>query len=880
MAPETTLRERVEDAAEAVGAVWPLHSFVTANPLAGYEDQPFYEAVEAAAETLGGDGYPSADTFRRALETGQIDSTVLSERLADHGYTPDPEASLDRLAGGAESDTDATDTGVESSDPSPMDRVDAVTSKWLAAFLEQGTATWSMPNRDRGFYEAFRAVARHDDDVPNGDAIAALPAAPADAVRELLADHPTDRWGAGFERHLASLPGWTGLIKRRAADGGDWQSAYPITLTGYLAARLALAAQFGAPLVPRESTATAGDDAGSTTGADATGADATADDATGADATADDAASSADPDIPLAEVWLRAWEASYRGPLVDALSDASASLDASATGANRTTADANRATADANRATADTNIASEAGRPAAQLVFCIDTRSEIIRRHIESTGAYETHGYAGFFGVPMRYDGHDSAVTVDACPPIVDARHHIAERPAEAAGTAPATHDRWHDAVEAAESIIESLESNAAAAFSYVESTGVGYGAALAARTLLPARVYDLASAVDERVPDVHAFCTPMFDAEPDAVADGGSDALPAGLSLAERVAYAATAFELMGWDDFARLVVFAGHASHTTNNPFGSSLDCGACAGNPGGPSARVLAAICNDDAVRARLRDRGIDVPADTVFVAGEHDTTTDAVELYADHVPETHADDLAALRAALETARAGAATERAADLGVATDAGVRETERRAADWAETRPEWGLAGNAAFVVGPRDLTADLDLDGRSFLHSYDWQTDPDGDALEAIVRGPMVVTQWINAQYYFATVDTAVFGSGSKITQNPVGNIGVYQGNGGDLMGGLPRQSLETTDGKPHHQPIRLSTVIHAPVDRVDAVCASVETVQTLLDNGWLSLTVVDPTREHRAFRYAGAGEWVAVDSQSPVEPAPPVEPATAGE
>jgi len=848
MPPETALRERVEDAAEAVGAVWPLHSFVTANPLAGYEDRPFHEAVEAAAETLGGDGYPSAETFRRALETGRIDSDVLSSRLADHGYAPDPETSLDRLAAETRSDTE-TRSGAGASDPSPMDRVDAVASKWLAAFLEQDTAAWSMPNRDRGFYEAFRAVAQHDADVPDSDAIAALPADPTDALRELLADHPTDRWTVGFERHLASLPGWTGLIKRRTADGGDWQSAYPITLTGYLAARLALAAQFGAPLVPDESSATTGDDVGSTT----------------------------EHDIPLAEVWLRAWEATYRGSLVEALSDASASLDAPTTGTGATTA-----SADATPASADAG-ASDESRPAAQLTFCIDTRSEIIRRHIESAGAYETHGYAGFFGVPMRYDGHDSEVTVDACPPIVDACHHVAERPTETADADTAAHDRWHDAVEAAESIIESLESNAAAAFSYVESTGVGYGAALAARTLLPARVYDLAVEVDERVPDVHAFCTPTFDVESDAVADGGTDALPAGLTLEERVEYAAAAFELMGWEDFARLVVFAGHASHTTNNPFGSSLDCGACAGNPGGPSARVLAAICNDDAVRSRLRDRGIDVPADTVFVAGEHDTTTDTVELYADHVPETHADDLAALQADLETARAGATAERAADLGAATDAadaGTRETERRAADWAETRPEWGLAGNAAFVVGPRDLTSDLDLDGRSFLHSYDWRTDPDGDALEAIVSGPMVVTQWINAQYYFATVDNAVFGSGSKVTQNPVGNVGVYQGNGGDLMGGLPLQSLEATDGEPYHQPIRLSTVVHAPVDRVDAVCASVEAVQTLLDNGWLSLTVVDPTRGHRAFRYAGAGEWVAVDDRSTAEPLASVEPVTAGE
>ena len=113
------------------------------------------------------------------------------------------------------------------------------------------------------------------------------------------------------------------------------------------------------------------------------------------------------------------------------------------------------------------------------------------------------------------------------------------------------------------------------------------------------------------------------------------------------------------------------------------------------------------------------------------------------------------------------------------------------------------------------------------------------------------MVVTQWINSQYYFATVDTAVYGSGSKITHNPVGNVGVYQGNGGDLMAGAD---------EPYHQPLRLSTVIHAPVDRVTDVIASHDHLADLLDNGWLSLTVVDPEQGHRAFHYDGDLTWTA--------------------
>ncbi|PSP98605.1 DUF2309 domain-containing protein [Halobacteriales archaeon QS_4_70_19] len=796
MSTESGIEESIDAAAEAVGSVWPLHSFVTANPLAGFEDRPFHEAVADAEQVLGGDGYPSAEVFRRARERGPVDSDIVETQLADHGYEGDPEASLDRMA----ADEAPAATGGSTT---ATDRVDAVLTKWLAAFFDQGRAEWSMPNREQGFYEAFRAVAPHDGDIPDGDAIADLPDHPVDAIRDRLSGHHIGEWQDVFEFHLAALPGWTGFLEQRAADGDAWQSAYPATLSGYLAVRLTLADLFDAPLTPDEAPGDA---------ADGSGAD--------------------DGRIPLPEVWLSAWEATYRADLVDSLTDASESVAGSATD----------------------------DRPDAQLVFCIDTRSEIIRRHVEATGDYETHGYAGFFGIPMRYAGYDADVTVDACPPILDAQHRIADHPTKPADDEQAAHDHWHGTLDAARSAVKRLTTNAATAFSFVEGAGAGYGAALTARTLLPGRVHHLLDTAGERVPDTHEFCEPSVDYNPDSVNE-----LREGLTLDEKVEYAANAFELMGWKQFARVVVFAGHASETANNPFDSSLDCGACAGNPGGPNARVLAAICNDEAVRAELRERGIEIPDDTVFVAGEHNTTTDEVELYAHDVPETHADDIEQLRADLADARAGAAAERAGDMGADEDAGVRETQRRAADWAETRPEWGLAGNAGFVIGPRALTDGLDLDGRSFLHSYDWTTDPEGEALEAIMTGPMVVTQWINTQYYFATVDNAVYGSGSKVTHNPVGNVGVYQGNGGDLMTGLPLQSLMQADDEPYHQPLRLSTVVHAPVERVTEVLADNAALTELLDNSWLSLTVVDPAQDHRAFHYEGDLEWTPV----PVEP-----------
>ncbi|WP_066417343.1 DUF2309 domain-containing protein [Halorubrum aethiopicum] len=819
MSTDRAVEDGIERAAATVGSVWPIHSFVTANPLAGFEDVSFDEAVAQASDLFGGRGYPRPETLRAALADGRIDREVLDAELAARGLEERPEALLERM--------DAADGPGPDAEPADPDaeRVDRVLTKWLSAFLDEGSAKWPMPDREDGFYDAFRSVAPHDGRIPDDGVVADLPASPLAAIESALEPYPESQWVPLFEEQFAALPGWTGLIKRRADDEGEWQSAFPITLEGYLAVRLALADGFGVDLEP-------------STGPDETGTE-----------TGDE----------VADAFLCAWEASYRGEIVEHVAAESEALAAAGPSADAPEADA-----------------PAADRPDAQLVFCIDTRSEVIRRHLEATGAYETHGYAGFFGVPIEYRGYGSEASVDACPPILDPQHRITETPTDE--DARASRDRWSTLREAAGGIVEALKGNPATAFGFVENAGGGYGAALAARTLVPGRVRDLLGRVGDAVPDDHEFCEPALDHEH---ADGD---LPAGLTHEEKLEYAATAFELMGWETFGRLVVFTGHASETTNNPYDSSLDCGACAGNPGGPNARVLAVVCNDERVRAGLRERGFDIPEDTVFLAAQHNTTTDEVELYDGNVPESHAADLDRLRADLATARERATAERVSSMGVdgpaaaAGSAGVEETERRAADWAEARPEWGLAGNAGFVIGPRELTGGLNLDGRAFLHSYDWSTDPEGEALEAILTGPMVVTQWINAQYYFSTVDNAVYGSGSKVTQNPVGNVGVYQGNGGDLMTGLPLQSLMIADDEPYHQPLRLSTVVHAPVDRVTDVLADHGKLSELLDNDWLSLTVVDPTRDHRAFRYEEDLEWTPAVERSEAPEASSPAPAVA--
>jgi uncharacterized protein YbcC (UPF0753/DUF2309 family) len=295
-------------------------------------------------------------------------------------------------------------------------------------------------------------------------------------------------------------------------------------------------------------------------------------------------------------------------------------------------------------------------------------------------------------------------------------------------------------------------------------------------------------------------------------------------------------------------LVVLCGHGSSTNNNAYASALDCGACGGNHGGGNARILAAILNSAPVRSILSDRGLVIPADTLFMAAEHDTTTDHVELYQSHVlPERQQERLNSLRADLAKAQIANAKARTATFGLPmlhVDLAVRETKRRSSDWAEVRPEWGLARNAAFIVGPRELTKSVNLEGRCFLHSYDWKTDPAGKFLTTILTAPMVVAQWINSQYLFSTLNNVAYGAGSKVTQNVTGKLGVMQGNASDLMHGLPLQSVYAADGEPYHEPLRLLTVVYAPRSMLDAIIHTQDVLKKLFGNGWVTLACFDPS------------------------------------
>lgn len=183
------------------------------------------------------------------------------------------------------------------------------------------------------------------------------------------------------------------------------------------------------------------------------------------------------------------------------------------------------------------------------------------------------------------------------------------------------------------------------------------------------------------------------------------------------------------------------------------------------------------------------------------------------------------------------------------------------RSRDWAEVRTEWALAGCKTFIAAPRSRTAGRSLEGRAFLHDYDWQQDGERGfgVLELIMTAPVVVASWISLQYYGSTVAPKTFGSGNKLLHNVVGGIGVLEGNGGSMRAGLPWQSIH--DGKRLiHEPLRLSVCIEAPRDAMTAILERHDGVRALFDNRWLHLFAMDE-QGRLSDRYTGNLEWERV-------------------
>jgi uncharacterized protein YbcC (UPF0753/DUF2309 family) len=462
-----------------------------------------------------------------------------------------------------------------------------------------------------------------------------------------------------------------------------------------------------------------------------------------------------------------------------------------------------------------------------QAAFCIDVRSEPFRRALEQLDpGIRTLGFAGFFGLGASHRRFASDVAEHRLPVLLNAGFE-----SRAGGEAEAAADQAQRFRARATRAWNRFKLAAVSSFAFVEASGPLY----VGKLLRDSMGMTPESAAGDPAP------RPVPPLPPEAQVDAAETVL--------------RAMSLTG--GFAPLVLLAGHGASVVNNPHASALHCGACGGYSGEVNARLLAALLNAHAVREGVKKRGIEIPAETRFVAALHDTTTDEVTLYdGDLGGDVDAGLVAQARGWLAAAGRIARSERALRFPGAV--GGESLPARSRDWAQTRPEWALAGCQAFVAAPRPRTRGRSLEGRAFLHDYDAAADAAGGykVLELILTAPVVVASWISLQYYGSAVSPQLFGGGNKLLHNVVGGIGVVEGNGGLLRTGLPWQSVHDGE-KLVHDPLRLSVCIEAPREAISAILERHPGVRALFDNRWLHLFTLD-AEGRMAWRYSGDLGW----------------------
>ena len=725
------LQDTIDAACARIAPNWPLDRFIAVNPYWGQLDRQIATAAAQLASLSGSPMLMPRRWYGEHWRAGRIGRQHLEAAIAAAGARTTPQeliASLDSepaLPARLPLATDIVDA--ERDLGHAMAWRDTIThhiSQSCAAFFDQGQAAWG-PDRSGGLYPSWLRQSAHDFSPAMlmgyrgfTRRLEALPSEPtaliSAALRALRV--PAEAREAYFTALLMSINGWASWCAYQR-----WQARLEqrddAQIVHLLAVRLAWEwlLHEGYPAL------------------------AVADKLGSAWRACEGVIRHAEAAQQHDWLWQAALERSYQAPLCQGLMVARPPADAAAP-------------------------------PAVQAVFCIDVRSEVYRRALEAASPeVQTMGFAGFFAMFVEYRPLGSEMVRPQLPGLLAPGLCVTDE-CDAPGLAQLMAERrkknliWRQQWQA-------FRGGAGSTFSFVESCGLLYAGKLLKSSFGaeadPPTVEQTGLPADQR-----ATLRPRL---PSA----------GGPALEARIGSAATALGAMGLTDgYARLILMAGHGSTSANNPHAAGLNCGACGGQTGEVNARVLAQLLNDPAVRGGLHARGLMVPDSTLFIAGLHNTTTDDLQLYdTDLVPASHADDLATLKVWLADAGRRARTERAASLGLAALAGqhgeLRDAVKtRTTDWAQVRPEWGLADCAAFIVAPRSRSRHLELAGRSFLHDYQWQRDPGFGVLELIMTAPMVVTNWINLQYHASTVDNKRYGSGNKVLHNVVGgNVGVFE-------------------------------------------------------------------------------------------------------
>lgn len=474
-----------------------------------------------------------------------------------------------------------------------------------------------------------------------------------------------------------------------------------------------------------------------------------------------------------------------------------------------------------------------------QAVFCMDEREESFRRHLEEICPnVETFGFAGFYGVAMQYKGLDDIRPLPLCPVVISPNIFIEE----VAISDESSHKYRNNLVNIGRlkkliiHIRQSLINSAVWSFAF----GIFKIFPLIGRSLFPlqtAKILTHFHHLAATKPKTKLLLERTNE-------EDRKFGFKVGFSVDEMTNIIFSVLDGMDLKkDFAPLVIMVGHGSSTCNNPHESAYNCGATGGGKGSANARAFAMMANDERVRAKLKERGVTIPSSTVFIGALHDTCNDEMEYFdIDDLTKAQNEELHFIKKLFVRAAINNAKERSRHFGsVPRNISAKEAktyiEQRSIDLAQPRPEYGHGSNAFCIIGRRKKTAGLYLDRRAFLISYNPFNDKSGDVLGNIINAALPVGAGISLEYYFSFIDPFKYGCNTKLPHNVTSLIGVMDGSCSDLRTGLPWQTVEI------HEPMRLLVIIEAYEETLLEIVKARAEVKKLVMNNWVKIAAINP-------------------------------------
>ncbi|TDL99920.1 MAG: hypothetical protein C4K58_01355 [Flavobacteriaceae bacterium] len=452
-------------------------------------------------------------------------------------------------------------------------------------------------------------------------------------------------------------------------------------------------------------------------------------------------------------------------------------------------------------------------KPRFQAFFCIDDREESIRRYAEKEiPLLDTFGTPGHFNILTHFLPEHAKFHTKICPAPAVAKHIILEKESSKKIAKEKTFSK----------------NNHSLLYGWLNSTTQGFVSAFK----LVSNIFHPKHQESAVASFQHMGEDSILTIENTSVEDKYMD-LQIGFTPEEMANCVYGVFATTGLlSGYAPLVYFIGHGASSINNTHYAGYDCGACSGRPGSVNARAIAFMANHPRVRELLREKSVDIPKETYFVGGLHDTTKDEIYFYdVQNIPENLQDSHREFSRGMEIALDKNAAERSRRFILQSDKKDihkkhKQVKERAVSLFEPRPEYNHATNCLTFIGRRNSMHNLFLDRRSFLNSYDYSTDPDGIWLGNILGAAAPVCGGINLEYYFSRVDRERLGAGTKLPHNVMGLIGVANGADGDLRPGLPFQMVEI------HDPLRLMMVIEQFPEVI------LQTLERSAPNNWIFL------------------------------------------